>query len=129
MEELTKAEEEVMQIIWELGPCTVSQIRDYISHQNNQKKPPHSTISTFVRLIEKKGYLTHKAYGRTYEYHPVVSKSEYSRRTIRKFVSDYFGGSMKRLVSFMVEKDDLSLKELSEMMEKLEDLDQQEKKH
>lgn len=128
MEELTKAEEEIMQIIWELGPCTVSQVREYIAGQTGQKKPPHSTISTFVRLLEKKGYLTHKAYGRTYEYRPLISKADYSRRTIRKFVSDYFGGSMKRLVSFMVEKDDLSLKELTDMMERLEEQDQKDKK-
>ena len=127
MEELTKAEEEIMQIIWELGPCTVSQVRDYIAGQSGEKKPPHSTVSTFVRLLEKKGYLTHKAYGRTYEYHPVVSKADYSRRTIRKFVSDYFGGSMKRLVSFMVEKNDLNLKELNEMLEQLEEQDEKNK--
>ncbi len=123
MEELTKAEEEVMQIIWELGPCTVSQVREYIAEQTGQDKPPHSTVSTFVRLLEKKGYLTHKAYGRTYEYHPAVSKADYSRRTIRKFVSNYFGGSMQRLVSFMVEKNDLSLNELSDMLEQLEKRD------
>lgn len=120
MQKLTKAEEEIMHIIWALGPCTVSDMRDYIHKEQGQKKPPHSTISTIVRILEEKEFLTHKAYGRTYEYRPLITKEEYSSQSLRKLVSDYFGGSMRRLVSFMVQKNDLSLNELSEMMELLE---------
>ena len=76
---LTRAEEDLMQIIWDLGPCTVSQIRDVIAQKSDGKKPPHSTISTIVRILDEKGYLTHKAYGRTYEYRPIISRKEYSK--------------------------------------------------
>lgn len=121
MKRLTKAEEEIMQIIWELGPCTVSDIRDYIHEKMGLPRPPHSSVSTIVRILDDKGVLRHKAYGRTYEYHPVVSKAEYSRQSIKKLISDYFGGSVNHLVSFMVKEKDLSIKELSELLDQLEE--------
>ncbi len=120
---LTRAEEELMQIIWDLGPCTVSQIRDVIAEQNNSKKPPHSTISTIVRILEEKGYLNHKVYGRTYEYRPIISRKEYSKTSLKKLVNDYFNGSMDTLVSFMVKEDDLKISELSDLVERLEEED------
>lgn len=121
MKQLTKAEEEIMQIIWELGPSTVGQIRDYIEGQMKQVRPPHSTISTMVRILEEKGFLDHKAYGRTHEYFPLVSKEHYSKQTINKFVEDYFEGSANRLVSFLVKEKDLNLKDLTELLNKLEE--------
>jgi len=120
MSKLTKAEEEIMQIIWDLGPCMVSQIRDVIAERTNGKKPPHSTISTFVRNLEDKKFVSHKAYGRTYEYRPVVTRKTYSKTTLRKLVNDYFGGSMNTLVSFMVKEDDLEISELTDLLEKLD---------
>ncbi|HMQ59561.1 MAG TPA: BlaI/MecI/CopY family transcriptional regulator [Flavilitoribacter sp.] len=118
---LTRAEEDIMQIIWQLGPCTVSQIRDFMEQSLGQPKPPHSSISTIVRILEEKGVLDHKAYGRTYEYFPKISKEDYSRDSLQKLVTDYFDGSMKRLVSFLVEEKDLSLRELNDLIDKLED--------
>ena len=88
MSKLTKAEEEIMQIIWDLGPCTVSQIREVIANITNGKKPPHSTISTFVRNLEDKNFVDHKAYGRTYEYRPIVTKESYSKTTLKKLVKE-----------------------------------------
>ncbi|MEM8528008.1 MAG: BlaI/MecI/CopY family transcriptional regulator [Bacteroidota bacterium] len=118
MKRLTKAEEEIMQIIWRLGRCTVRDIREDIGGEPLQK---HTTVSTIVRLIEKKGFLGHKAYGRTYEYFPIIAKEDYSKQTLHKFVNEYFDGSMNRLVSFMVKEDDLSLDELSDLLDKLEE--------
>ena len=118
---LTRAEEDIMQIIWDLGPCTVSQIREVIAQQSNGKKPPHSTISTFVTILKKKGFLDHKAYGRTYEYRPIISRKEYSKTSLKKLVNDYFDGSMDSLVSFMVKEDDLKISELSDLLDQLED--------
>lgn len=118
MKRLTKAEEEIMQIIWRLGRCTVRDIRNDIG---GDPLPPHSSISTVVRLLESKDFLGHKAYGRTYEYFPIIEKEVYSKQTLKKFVGDYFGGSMDRLVSFMVEENDLSIKELTELLDKLEE--------
>ena len=121
MKRLTKAEEEIMQIIWALGPCTVSDIRNYMEQELGIPKPPHSTISTIVRILDdKKGFLGHKAYGRTYEYYPLVTKEAYTKQSLKKFVRDYFEGSMDRLVSFLVKEEDLSLKDLSKLMDELD---------
>jgi len=121
MQKLTKAEEEIMHLIWGLGPCTVSQILDKIVALKGGKKPPHSTISTLVRSIEEKGFLDHKAYGRTYEYFPIIQKETYSRTHIKSVLKNYFDNSPKQLVSFLVKDQDLSLAELQELMDKLEE--------
>ncbi len=122
MTKLTKAEEEIMQIIWEIAPCTVADIRNYMKEKLGMKKPPHSTVSTMVRILDdKKGFLKHTAYGRTFVYEPAVSKDEYSRQSLKTLVSDYFEGSMNRLVSFLVQEKDLSLEELNELVDKLEE--------
>jgi len=122
MKKLTKAEEEIMQIIWEIAPCTVADIRNYMEQELGMKKPPHSTVSTMVRILDdKKAFLKHTAYGRTFVYEPAVSKEEYSRQSVQKLVRDYFGGSMNRLVSFLVKEEDLSLNELNELVDQLEE--------
>ena len=119
MKRLTKAEEDVMQIIWELEPCLVSDILQYMVEQQGQEKPPHSTISSIVRILEKKGFVQHKAYGRTYEYSALISREAYSRSSIRKLASDYFGGSMSKLVSFLVKEENLSDEERQQMLDLL----------
>lgn len=116
MKRLTKAEEDIMQIIWRLERCTVSDIRDEIQKETGKEKPPHSTISTIVRILDDKGFLDHKAYGRTYEYFPLISKKDYSRRTLKKFVSDYFEGSMNELVSFLVKEKNIDVDDLNELL-------------
>lgn len=121
MNKLTKAEEEIMQIIWRLGPCTVSDVRDDIEKTTGQPKPPHSSISTIVRILEEKGFLTHKTYGRTYEYRPLVTKTAYSKLSLEKLVTDYFDGSMERLVSFMVREKDLKPDDLTELLDSLDE--------
>jgi len=120
MEKLTRAEEEIMQIIWEIAPCTVADIRDYIEKELGQERPPHSTVSTLVRILDdKKGFLSHRAFGRTYEYRPRITKAEYSRQRLQKLVGDYFGGSMNRMVSFLVKENDLSAEELQDLLKHL----------
>ncbi len=116
MKQLTKAEEDIMQIIWRLDRCTVKDIRDHIEQETGKEKPPHSTISTIVRILEDKGVLDHKAYGRTHEYFPLVSKKDYKRRTLKKFVSDYFEGSMNELVSFLVKEKNIDIDDLNEIL-------------
>jgi len=112
---LTKAEEEIMQIIWKLQPCLV---RDIIENLG-QPDIPHSTISSVVRILEKKGFVTHKAYGKTHEYRPLVSKEEYAQQNVTSLIKKYFGGSPKQLVSFLVQENDIDLKELNELMQSL----------
>lgn len=110
-----------MQIIWKISPCTVGDIRNYIEEELGDKKPPHSTISTMVRILNEKGFLNHETYGRTFVYSPAVSKDQYSRQSVKQLVKDYFGGSIDRLVSFLVKEENLSLDELSELVDKLEE--------
>lgn len=116
MKKLTKAEEEIMQIIWRLDRCTVSDILADLG----EPKPPHSSISSVVRILEKKEFLDHKAYGRTYEYFPIISKERYSKFTLKKMVGDYFEGSMNNLVSFLVKEKDLDIDELNELLKKMD---------
>ena len=116
IQKLTKAEEELMQMIWDEGRTTVSQLIDKMG----TPKPPHSTISSIIRILEKKGFLNHKAYGRTYEYFPIIEKRDYSKFSIKGLVKNYFEGSMNELVSFLVEEEDLKLNELSELLDELD---------
>lgn len=119
MKRLTKAEEEVMHIIWRLERCIVSDILKELDDPNT----PHSTISSIVRILEKKNFVNHKAYGRTYEYFPIVHKDDYSKQSINKLVKDYFQGSMNALVSFLVKENDLSVDDLNQMITQLEQKD------
>lgn len=114
--QLTKAEEEIMHYFWELGRCTVS---DIIARMD-EPRPPHSSVSTIVRILEKKGFVGHKAYGRTYEYFPLITKEDYSSQSLKKLVNDYFDGSFSGLVSFIAKEQDIDLKELNELMDILE---------
>ena len=120
MIQLTKSEEEIMHIIWRLERCIVSDILKEIAEKSGNK-PPHSTISSIVRILEGKGFLSHKAYGRTYEYFPITSKEDYTKLTLNKLVSNYFGGSMNNLVSFLVKQEKLDKDELSDMIDKMKD--------
>lgn len=116
LQSLTKAEEEVMQIIWQLGRCLV---RDVIE-QLGDPDMPHSTISSVVRILERKGFVSHKAYGKTHEYFPVVSKEEYAGHGVSSLMQKYFSGSPKKLVSFLVQNDNLDLKELNDLLKTLD---------
>jgi len=113
---LTKAEEEVMQIIWQLERCLVRDIIDKLG----DPEMPHSTISSVVRILEKKGFLAHKAYGKTHEYYPIISKEEYAQHGVKSLMEKYFGGSPKKLVSFLVQSEDLNLKELNDLMKTID---------
>jgi len=80
-----------------------------------EPKPAYNTVSTIIRILEQKGFIGHKAYGRTHEYFPLVSKPDYTRRFFRQVVSNYFGNSYPSLASFFTREENLSLKELEEI--------------
>ena len=111
--QLTKAEEQVMQILWELGEGLVKDIRD----QFGDPKPARNTISTVVRILEKKGYVGHKAYGNVHLYHSLISKSEYSKSQLFGLMEGYFNNSFPAMASFFAREKDLTLKELEELLE------------
>jgi len=112
MEELTKSEERIMQIIWKLETCFV---KDIIEEMSDEPKPPYNTISSIVRILAKKGYLAYKAYGKTYEYFPAISKEDYTKTTFSKILSGYFDNSAISLLSFMVKEQKLSDKDIDEL--------------
>ena len=113
--QLTKAEEDIMNHIWDLERCLVRDILDRIGDENI----PHSTISSVVRILEKKGFVDHKAYGKTHEYFPVVTREEYAARHVEGLVERYFSGSAGQLVSFLVQREPLSKKERDEILDLL----------
>jgi BlaI family transcriptional regulator, penicillinase repressor len=111
--QLTKAEEQIMQILWEMGEGIVSDIRNTFS----DPKPARNTVSTVVRVLEKKGYVGHKAYGNVHLYHPIVSKSEYSKSQLFGLMEGYFNNSFPAMASFFAKEKDLTVKELDELLD------------
>lgn len=112
LQQLTKAEEEVMQALWKIEKGLV---RD-IMLELGLPDVPHSTISSVVRILEKKGFVNHKAYGKTFEYFPIVSKEDYANSGVQSLMEKYFGGSPKQLVSFLVKNKNIDLRELDDIM-------------
>ncbi|MFA6246348.1 MAG: BlaI/MecI/CopY family transcriptional regulator [Mucilaginibacter sp.] len=118
MEELTKTEERVMQVLWNLKKAFV---KDIIEAMPDEPKPPYNTISSVVRLLEKKGYVDYTAYGKTYEYFPVITKAEYRKASFKKMFTGYFDNSVENLLSFMVKEQKLGeddIKKIQEMIDK-----------
>jgi predicted transcriptional regulator len=110
---LTKAEEEIMQILWDMKRGIVKDIR----LRFNDPKPARNTVSTVVRVLEKKGFVGHKAYGNTHLYHPIVSKEDYSRSQLFRLRDGYFNNSFPAMASFFARENDLSINELEELLE------------
>jgi len=115
MKQLTDKEEELMRIFWERGPLYV---RDIVESYPDPK-PHFNTISTFVRLLEGKGYLTHIKTGNTYLYAPAVTRDEYSRSTLRSVVDRYFGSSIAGVVSALFKDEKLSDSEIRDLIEQV----------
>ncbi len=115
--QLTRAEEEVLQILWELEKGMVHDLLEKFP----EPKPAYNTVSTIVRILEQKGFVGHKAYGRTHEYFPVISKKEYTRSSFRGFMKNYFGNSYHSLASFFASDDQLSIRELEEIQKTIDE--------
>ncbi len=115
MKQLTKAEEDIMQILWDLGEGNVASIRDELS----EPRPAYNTVSTIVRILESKDFVDYRKEGRGHVYYPKVKKGEYSNQTINKLVDGYFQGSFKSMVSFFVKKNDISVNELEAIMKEI----------
>jgi BlaI family transcriptional regulator, penicillinase repressor len=115
MKELTKAEEQVMQILWAIEEGFVNDILEKMP----EPKPAYNTVSTIVRILEKKGFIGHKAYGKTHQYYPLVPKNEYTSSFLKNFVGNYFGNSFREMVSFFAKEDNMSVKEIETLMEEV----------
>lgn len=114
MEELTKAEERIMIIFWKLQKAFV---KDVLAEIPDKPKPPYNTISSVARILANKGYLHYNAYGKTYEYYPVISQSDYRKIKFKKILSGYFNDSPSALLSFMINEDKLNKDEIEKMKE------------
>lgn len=111
MKELTRAEEQIMQVLWRLGRGFVKDIVDELP----EPKPAYNTVSTIVRILEKKGFVSHEAFGKTHQYFPLTSKDEYKKNFLKSFIKRYFGDSFQEMVSFFASGRDISLEELEEI--------------
>ena len=109
-----------MQHVWQLGECTVGDLRKRIAAQTG-KLPAHSTVSTLILALDERGFVNHREYGRTFVYTPAVSREEYGRQRLRRLVSNFFGGSGSAAVSYLVKDDNLSLDELNTLLRQLEE--------
>jgi BlaI family transcriptional regulator, penicillinase repressor len=117
MKELTRAEEQIMQILWDLKQGFVKDIAERFE----DPKPAYTTISTFIRILEAKGFIGHKAYGKTHEYFPLIRKEEYTKAFMGNFVKNYFSNSYQKMVSFFAKDNEITLEEMGEMMAILEE--------
>lgn len=115
MKQLTKAEEEIMQILWDLKETNVAGI----IKEMPEPKPAYNTVSTIVRILENKGFVDHRQKGKGYIYFPVVEKETYSNQSINQLMNNYFNGSFKSMVSFFMKKNDLSTKDLESIMKEI----------
>ena len=112
MKELTKAEEQVMQKLWELGKTNVKSIIELMS----KPVPAYNTVSTIVRILESKGFVDHEKAGKGYVYFPLVSEETYKKAFIKRFMSSYFQDSFKNMVSFFAKEDKMDISDLDELM-------------
>jgi predicted transcriptional regulator len=116
--ELTRAELEIMQILWAKGRAFVGDILETMPHP----RPAYNTVSTIVRILEAKGFVGHTAYGRTHEYHPLVGREEYTEQYMTGVLGNFFGGSMVQMVSFLSRRENLSVGEFDSMIGILEEI-------
>ena len=116
MKTLSAREEEIMGFFWEKGPLFVKEIVVLY----DEPRPHFNTLSTFVRALEEKGYLSHRTFGNTYQYYAVVSRDEFKKKTLKSVISKYFNNSYLGVVSSLVKEEEISLSELKELIHEVE---------
>lgn len=118
MRELTKAEEQVMLILWEMKEALVKEVIEKM----DPPKPAYNTVSTVIRVLEGKGFVDHKAVGNTHIYFPVITEAEYKHFAFDKVLNNYFENSYQSLVSFLVKEKNMDMDELNELIQMAEKL-------
>lgn len=119
MKELTKAEEEIMQVLWALDSAFVKDILSKLS----EPRPAYNTVSTIVRILQQKGFVDHETHGKSHKYHPLISKEAYTKSFMKGFVKKYFDGSYQQMVSFFTKQDNLTISELQQLLNELKNSD------
>ncbi|WP_055434801.1 BlaI/MecI/CopY family transcriptional regulator [Lacinutrix algicola] len=116
MKQLTKAEEDIMQVLWQLKKANVKQIIEELP----EPKPAYNTVSTIVRILESKGFVDYEKKGKGHIYFPLLEKQDYSNQSINKLVDNYFQGSFKSMVSFFMKKNDINLNDLESVLNEID---------
>jgi len=119
MKELTKAEEEIMHVLWKLETAFVKDIIDQLPIP----KPAYNTVSTIVRILQQKGFVAHEIHGKSHKYHPLISKTEYTKSYMKGFVTRYFSGSYSQMISFFTQEENLSLQDLEQLIKEIKGSD------
>ena len=117
LKELTKAEEQVMQILWEIKKGFVKDVIEKMP----EPKPAYNTVSTIIRILEKKGFVGYKSFGKTHEYYPLIARDLYRSFFLKNFMGNYFGGSIRNLVSFFARENELDINDMEEIMKYVEE--------
>lgn len=117
MKDLTKAEEQVMMILWERGEGFVKELLEDFP----EPKPAYNTVSTIVRILESKGFVGYTAVGKSHRYHPLIKKEEYMKHAAGGLLQNYFNGSLSGFVSFFSRQGKINANELDELMQLIED--------
>ena len=113
--QLTKAEEQIMQVLWKLKIASVKEVIEQLP----EPKPAYNTVSTIIRILETKEFVGHKPKGRGYVYYPLIEKSEYSNESLHKLMNGYFGGSFKSMVSFFMKENKMDIQELESILKEV----------
>ena len=115
MKILTKAEEQIMQVIWKLEKAFLKEIIEELPHP----RPHSNTVATIIRILTEKEFVGIRVFGRAHQYYPLISKEAYSKSTMKSLVKGYFEGSFSNAVSFMVKENNLSLEDLEMLLKQL----------
>lgn len=110
---LTLGEEEIMQILWQLGDAVVNEI----IARTREPHPKYTTVATFLKILENKGFVTHRPEGKSHRYYPLIDKEEYARTVMSSLLTGYFDGSLSQLVSFFSRHEEISVGEMEEILE------------
>ncbi|MFD0964436.1 BlaI/MecI/CopY family transcriptional regulator [Pseudofulvibacter geojedonensis] len=116
MKQLTKAEEEIMQYLWQLELASVKELIGLFP----EPKPAYNTVSTIIRILETKGFVDHQQKGKGYLYYPTITKETYSKQTTHRLVEGYFQGSFKSMVSFFTKSNDISVNDLEAILKEIQ---------
>ncbi|GGH10490.1 MULTISPECIES: BlaI/MecI/CopY family transcriptional regulator [Pedobacter] len=112
IKDLTKAEEQIMQVLWQLEKAFVKEVIDELP----LPKPAYNTVSTIIRILETKGFIGHEAFGKAHQYYPLISREEYKRHATEKLLGNYFENSVESMFSFFVKEEKLDLSDVDEIL-------------
>jgi BlaI family transcriptional regulator, penicillinase repressor len=112
--ELTRAEEKVMQVLWKLQKAFV---KDIIEAMDEEPKPAYTTVSTIIRILEQKKFVAYTAYGKTHQYHPLITKEQYRSKSFKTMLTDYFEGNPAQVLTYLVQEEKLAPKEIEALQD------------